>query len=177
MNIWRCYCFFLKSLLNLLHYRFCFLFWFFGSGACWTLLPQPGIVPVSPALKGKVLITTGPPSKSQKCYCVFSFYRWRNWGLQWCQPQTYIYEVNMKLNPGSWPRSASSQPLFCEVRRVWTCWSEMSLTFDLCHSPFKVNGEPDLWKLNPIISVIGSLLWLVPPAFGVFLFLVCPSLA
>ena len=54
---------FLKSLLNLLQYCFCFMFWFFGPGACGILAPQPGIEPAPPALEGKVL-TTGPPEKS-----------------------------------------------------------------------------------------------------------------
>ena len=79
MNIWRCYCFFFQVFIEFVTLSFLFsVLVFFGSGACWTLLPQPGIVPASPALKGKVLITTGPPGKSQKFFCVFSFYRWRN---------------------------------------------------------------------------------------------------
>ena len=54
---------FLKSLLNLLQYCFCFLFWFFGPKACGILAPWPGIKPVPPELEGKVL-TTGPPGES-----------------------------------------------------------------------------------------------------------------
>ena len=42
---------FLKSLLNLLRYCFCFLFWFFGHEACGILVPQPGIKPAPPALE------------------------------------------------------------------------------------------------------------------------------
>ena len=55
--------FFFKSLLNLLQYRFCFMFWLFGREACGILAPQPGIEPASPALEGEVL-TIGPPMKS-----------------------------------------------------------------------------------------------------------------
>ena len=47
----------LKSLLSLLQYFFCFMFWFFGPQACGILAPRP------PALEGKVL-TTGLPGKS-----------------------------------------------------------------------------------------------------------------
>ena len=36
-----------------------------GSVACGTLVPQPGVKPVSPALQGRFL-TTGPPEKSQQ---------------------------------------------------------------------------------------------------------------
>ena len=36
---------FLKSLLNLLQYFFCFLFWFFGPEACGILSPWPEIKP------------------------------------------------------------------------------------------------------------------------------------
>ena len=46
---------FLKSLLNLLQYCFCFMFWFFGQEACGILAPWPGIEPLPPALEGKVL--------------------------------------------------------------------------------------------------------------------------
>ena len=55
----------LKSLLNLLQYCFCFMFWLFGQEARGILAPPPGIDPALPALEGKVL-TTGPPGKSQK---------------------------------------------------------------------------------------------------------------
>ena len=54
---------FLKSLLNLLPYCFCFMFWVFGPEACWILAPQPSIEPTTPALEGEVL-TTGPSGKS-----------------------------------------------------------------------------------------------------------------
>ena len=55
---------FLKSLLNLLQYCFCFMFWFFGREACEILAPRPGIEPAPSTLEGKVL-TTGPPWKSR----------------------------------------------------------------------------------------------------------------
>ena len=55
---------FLKSLLNLLQYCSCFMFFvlFFGHEACCILALQPEIEPAPPALKGKVL-TTGPLRK------------------------------------------------------------------------------------------------------------------
>ena len=61
-----------KSLLNLLQYCFCSIFWFFGPEACGILAPHPGIKPAPPALEGKVL-PTGPPGKSQ----YFSFKKGR----------------------------------------------------------------------------------------------------
>ena len=54
---------FLKSLLNVLQYCFCFMFWFFGCEVCGILVAWPGLEPTPPALEGKVL-TTGPPGKS-----------------------------------------------------------------------------------------------------------------
>ena len=53
----------LKSLLNLLQYYFCFMFWFCGREACGILAPRPGVEPTPPALEGEVL-TTEPPGKS-----------------------------------------------------------------------------------------------------------------
>ena len=55
--------FFLRSLLTLLQYCFCFTFCFFGHKACGILAFQPGIRPVSSELEGDVL-TPGPPGKS-----------------------------------------------------------------------------------------------------------------
>ena len=55
--------FFVKSLLNLLQFCFCFMFCFFGCEACGILAPQPGIRPTSLALEDKVLIAV-PPGKS-----------------------------------------------------------------------------------------------------------------
>ena len=52
------------SLVNLLQYCFCFMFWFFGPEPCGIFAPQPGIKPKPPTLKGQVL-TTGQPGKSQ----------------------------------------------------------------------------------------------------------------
>jgi len=46
---------FLKSLLNLLQYYLCFMFWFGDHVACGILVPQPGIEPTPPAVEGKVL--------------------------------------------------------------------------------------------------------------------------
>ena len=54
--------FFLRSLLNLLQYCFCFMLWLFGPEACGILVPPPGIEPAPLALEGDVF-TTGPPGK------------------------------------------------------------------------------------------------------------------
>ena len=65
--------FFLKSLLNLLQYCFCFVFWFFGHQACGILAPRPGIKPASPALEGEVL-NTGLPGKSPGSFFLTSYF-------------------------------------------------------------------------------------------------------
>ena len=60
---------FFKSLLNLLQYCFCFMFWYFGHEACGILAPPPWISDPPPALEGEVL-TTGLPGKvkvTQSC--------------------------------------------------------------------------------------------------------------
>ena len=44
----------LKSVLNLLKYCFCFMFWFFAHKTCWILSPQPEIKPAFPALEAEV---------------------------------------------------------------------------------------------------------------------------
>lgn len=54
---------FLKSLLNLLQYYFCFMFWYFGLEAHGILTSWLGIEPTHPALEGEAL-TTRPPRKS-----------------------------------------------------------------------------------------------------------------
>ena len=55
---------FKMSLLNLLQYCFCFMFWSFFYKACRILAPRPGIEPKPPALEGETL-TTGLPVKSR----------------------------------------------------------------------------------------------------------------
>ena len=54
---------FLKSLLNLLHYCFCFIILAFLATGMWDLSSRSGIKPARPALEGEVL-TTGPPGRS-----------------------------------------------------------------------------------------------------------------
>ena len=54
---------FLKSLLNLLQYCFCFIF---CPRTMWDLNSPPGMEPSPPVLEGEVL-TTGPPGKSPLC--------------------------------------------------------------------------------------------------------------
>ena len=55
--------FFKKSLLNLLQYCLCFIFFFPGPEAFGILTPQLGIKPTPPALEGEVL-TNRLPGKS-----------------------------------------------------------------------------------------------------------------
>ena len=57
--------FFDKSLLNLLKYCFCFMFWFFGREACGILVLQPGFEPSPPSLEE--VLTPGPRGKSLAC--------------------------------------------------------------------------------------------------------------
>ena len=66
------------SLLNLLHYCFCFMFWFFGQEACRILASQPGINPAPPALEDKGL-TTGPRGKSPPA----SDFKWQYFNLHY----------------------------------------------------------------------------------------------
>ena len=54
---------FLKSLLNLSEYYFCFMFWFSGCKAYGILAPWPGTEPAPLASEGEVL-TTRPAGKS-----------------------------------------------------------------------------------------------------------------
>ena len=53
----------LKSLLNVLQYCCCFMFWFFGCEGCGILAPQPVIKLRPPAVEGQVL-NIGPPGNS-----------------------------------------------------------------------------------------------------------------
>ena len=63
-KIFLCVCGpFIKPLLKLSQYCFCFIFWVFGCEACEILAPWPGIEPASFALEGEVL-TTGLLGKS-----------------------------------------------------------------------------------------------------------------
>ena len=65
---------FLKSLLNLLQYYFCLMFWAFGPKACRILAPQPGIKPIPPALEEcRILILDLQESPSNKCYEIPDF--------------------------------------------------------------------------------------------------------
>ena len=93
---------FLKSLLNLLQYCFCFMFWVFGCEACGILAPQPGNEPTPPALEGEVL-TTGSPGKSQ----------WVSFKWQWTVEREEEYLICIKPCWVATPRPASpvlSQP-------------------------------------------------------------------
>ena len=57
---------FLKSLLIVLQYCFCFMFWYFGHQACRKLAPWPGIKPTLLALGSKVLTSGCQGSLSLK---------------------------------------------------------------------------------------------------------------
>ena len=84
---------FLKSLLNLLRYCFCFMFWFFGCEACGILAPWQGIEPAPPALEGEVL-TTEPAGKS-----LARSFRVELWGL-FCLCTYRNVKLFSEENPG-----------------------------------------------------------------------------
>ena len=58
---------FLKSVLDLLQYCFCSMFWFLGCETCGILAPQPGTDPAPHALEIDVL-TSGPSGKSPQIF-------------------------------------------------------------------------------------------------------------
>ena len=62
---------FIKSLFNLLHYCFYFMFWFSGPKACGIIAPQPEMEPPPPALEGEGL-TTGLPGKAYLPFTSFA---------------------------------------------------------------------------------------------------------
>ena len=77
---------FLKFLLNLLQYCFCFMYWFFSQESCGTLASQPGIKPTPLVLEGEVLTTEtpgkSPCDRSWDNYFLFLFqliYIWQLW--------------------------------------------------------------------------------------------------
>ena len=79
---WVCVCvfvcrgfFFFKSLLSLLQYRFCFMFWFFGPEACAILASWPGMEPTPPTLQGEGL-TTGSSGKSLEVWICVNLYNY-----------------------------------------------------------------------------------------------------
>ena len=98
---------FLKSLLNLLQYCFCFMFWFYGPKACWILVPWPGIHNVPPALEGKIL-TTGPPEKSYDSIFQSSCHPPHRWN-----PGSHCLSVFTSLPPGHRPLPLSSPQSAC----------------------------------------------------------------
>ena len=81
---------FLKSLLNLLQYSFCFMLWFFGHEACEILAPWPGIKPAPPALEGTFfLFSFSFPylflflAALGLCCCMQAFSRCGTWASHW----------------------------------------------------------------------------------------------
>ena len=114
-----------KSLLNLLQYRFCFVFWFF-SCKVYGIAPPPRVKPPPPASEGEVLIT-GPPGKSYgrllwgfNHFCKFSSWHHLDKCLNW---KNVKQEVG---NLGGWGRmlpiiiveravTASPPPKKCKV--------------------------------------------------------------
>ena len=81
---------FLKSLLNLSQYRFCFMFWFLSHEACGIPAPRPGMEPTPPALEGEVL-TTGPPGKALKWLILNS-----NQGVWLQSPRQTLYIADLE---------------------------------------------------------------------------------
>ena len=88
---------FLKSLLNLLQYCFCLLFWFFGREACGMLTPRPGIEPNPPALEGKALTTGFPGKPPPKGFLWLIFI---NQMSLMCPPQTSVKQTDPKMPRG-----------------------------------------------------------------------------
>ena len=86
---------FLKFLLNLLQYCFCFMN-FFGYEACQILASQPGIKLVLPILEGKVL-TTGPPEKSPHWLYICLPARSVSWSCPFLLYREPVYTL-----PGLW---------------------------------------------------------------------------
>ena len=137
---------FLKSLLNLLQCCFCFMFWFFGLGACGILAPQPGIKPIPPALEGEVL-TTGPPGESQKM--VYKRHTKEHWlsvrvkQIGWTNfPADNNYKIWAKYffflkqlfkDTGGWPKQADTarEPT---LERPLSDWL-VTLAFAWWHTP------------------------------------------
>ena len=68
---------FLKSLLNLLQYCFCIMFWFFDWEVFGILASWSGIEPASPALESKVLTTRPPGSPMMVDFSIFQAQFWR----------------------------------------------------------------------------------------------------
>ena len=91
------------SLLNLLQYCFCFIFWFLGHEACGILAHHPGIKPAPPALEDEVL-TTGPPGKSpHSCIVQLEFLSYIRLGMPLAILKT--------MSAGSCNRTFSRTPL------------------------------------------------------------------
>ena len=65
---------FLKSLLNVLQYCFCLMFWAFAPEACRVLAPKPGIKPIPPALEDRILITWSPGKSLKQMLQNYWFY-------------------------------------------------------------------------------------------------------
>ena len=89
---------FLKSLLNLLQYCFCFTFWFIDQVACESLAPRPKIEPTPPHWKEK-----SQPLGRQGSLCYFqkpSVYDGNNseWRLplrvEWSLPEKESVELS-----------------------------------------------------------------------------------
>ena len=77
----RMWTIFFKSLLNSFQYCFFLMFWFFVCKTCGILAPQPGIEPVSLALKCEGL-TTGRPGKSWIILILEKKKKWTNYSKQ-----------------------------------------------------------------------------------------------
>ena len=119
---------FLKSLLNLLQYCFCFMFWIFGCEACGILAPRPGIKLAPPALEGEGL-TTGPPGKSLYYFlfnCNF-FIGKHVYNLEWiwgklCHKQIFFKWLKQSLKSKKQKKKvflAQDQPYKKTVYEYW----------------------------------------------------------
>ena len=94
---------FLKSLLNLLWYWFCLIFWFFDPEACGILASQPGMEPTPPTLEGEVL-PIGLPGKSLWFFfCSSGKQCWWghivDWIFELCWKSVTLLKVQSGLSP------------------------------------------------------------------------------
>ena len=88
---------FLKSLLNLLQYCLCFVFWFFGWEACGILGPELGIEPTLPALEGELLAPGLQEKTLPECPLHLPPAHSSPWREQHCENASWILKHSTEL--------------------------------------------------------------------------------
>ena len=124
---------------------FCFVLWFFGWEACWSLAPWPEIEPTPPDLEGKVL-TTGLPGKPLK----WKFLNKKNLfvlenQLRIIKTASYIAQLlkNILSNNYSTHHILSDLNVFSFSSVYWICYN---IAFVLCFDFFGC----DTWDLSSL---------------------------